>query len=440
MTSPVDIVDGLFSDIINGTRNIDDLDEDEVVELRSKLNPYGQAIKLESRDEKFYAYSLINLKEEYLKKFLMTALVGFLFRRADEYGVPDGDYVVNAEDLDEDEVKQAFIEDNIVKGKVVLRKEKKAGISGGEDFSQEESNYNRLKRMIIHQFLKEQFEFNPDKHVRSAYQRNKFDPERKKINPRKKHSKPYVKGSEMTKAEKNKVEYERIIDHIPSADLFHYFTYYIDANHDAVRIATRNLYNEKPDLDYTLIVYNGFDSMDDYNKFIHKHENEFTAQIRCSKQNQWTFQTSCIVNRERQQFYNTNTRILKDILDTVEDNQRLGKDMLQKRIKIRKDQNIEECGPDDEKFLKNYKKEQRNYHRKAGLKEPTERERQQRELEEKYMNKFDKPSKILEDSELDAIEVQTWCHDVKGKKMKPSSFFTKAEDVDENKTGIHLPK
>ncbi len=441
MTSPSELVDNLFADILSGTRSVQDLDEDEVTELRTKLNPYGQAIKLENNRGQYFAYSLINLKEEYMKKYITTAIIGFLFRRADEWGVPDGDYITRVEDLDEEEVTRSFIEENVVKGKVVLKKEKTAGVSGGEEFVTEESNQNRFRRMIIHQFLKEQFTFNPDKHVRSAYQRNKDDPERKKIDTKKKHTKPYRKGETVSKSARLEHEYGNMVDHIPSADLFHYLTYYMDSNHDAIRIATRNLYSEKPDLDYTAIIYDSFPTIDEYNKFVHKHESEVTAQVRCCVQNQWTFQTSCTINRERQQMYNRHNRILQDILDTVEANQRLGKDIMHQRIKRKKKQNVEECGPDDEKFLKQYKKEQRNHHKKAGLREQTERERQQRDLEEKYINKFDKPSPMLDDEEfMDAIEVQTWTHDTKNKTMRPESFFTKSENIDADKAAIHQAK
>ena len=392
-----DSVDQLFKQILNNERSIDDLDEEETIDLRKKINPYGQAIKLDGNTGKIYAYSLINLQEEYQKKFLMSSLIGFLFRRADEWGVPDGDYVTYGEELNEEEVMRDFIEENLVDGKVVLKKEKKPGVSGGEEYSNEETIANRFRRMIVHKFLKDLFEFNPDEHVRSAYQRNKNDPERQKVSDHKTHSKNYKKNVKESKVVKKEREYSRIVDHIPPAELFHKFTYYIDSNHDPIRIATRNLYGEKPDLEYTLIIYNNFDSMDQYQDFVHKHESEFTAEIRSCSQNNWTIQTSCAANRERLQYYNRNNRVLQEIFDMVEAGQKLGKDMLNKRIEKKKKQNIEECGPDDEKFIKNYRREQRKTHKKAGLNEVSDRERAQADLEKKYISRYDKPAPELDE-------------------------------------------
>ncbi len=441
MASPNDLVNEIYQSLIDGSRSVLDLSEEEIVGMRNRINPYGQSIDLSSGHSGVYAYSLTNLSEEYYKKYYTTGILGFLYRRVDEYGVPDGDYVTPSEDIDEEEATIAFIEENLVNGKIVLKKEKKAGVSGGEDYSPEETSINRFKRMIIYQFLKDTFEFNPDKHVRSAYQRNKDDAERKKIDINKRHLKKYKKGEQVSKSESKRREYNRMIDHVPPADMFHFLTYYMEANHDAIRIATKNLYNEKPDLDYVLKIYDHFPNMDEYNKFVHKHENEVTAQIRCCEQNKWVFQTSTIINRERQQYYNRHNRVLKDILESVEANQRLGRDIMHKRIKRKKDQNIEECGPDDEKFLKEYKKEQKKYHHKAGLREQSEVDRQRRDLEDKYMNKYDRPSKLLDDEEFkNAIQVQVWTHDTKNKTMKPDFFFTEAEDIEPEKTAISSVK
>lgn len=442
MATLYDEADTLLDQLVKGERNMDDLDEEEVLDMRKRLNPLGQAIKLDSDQGKNYAYSLINLREEYLKKFLMTSVIGYLYKSSDEWGVPDGDYVTPVDELDRDEVTREFITRNVLDGKVVLRREKLPGVSGGENATSEETPENRFRRIIIKDFLDNLFVFNPDKHVRSAYQRNKYDPERTKVKTKKdtkgkskKEKKLSKKGNEknMTEEDKNIMTYGRVTGKIPPADLFHNFKYYMDVNYDALRIATRDLYCEKPDLDYVMIIYQDFHNSSDYNEFVHKHEEDVTADIRNCLQNKWTFQASFSKNRDRQQFYNRNTRVLQEIMDNVESGQKLGKDLLQKRIRKKKKQNMEECGPDDEKFIKQYRKEQRAKHKKAGLKEVSEHERAQAELEEQYLNKYDRPS---EDLAKNAVEVQTWTHDTRKKKMQPGSFFTKAEDIEQDKTTI----
>ena len=424
-------VDELIKQLLSDERSVEDLGDEEVQEVRRRMNPLGRAIKLENPTNKFYAYSLINLHEEYLKKFLMTSLIGFLYRRGDEWGVPDGDYVMPIEEMDIQQIKKDYIAENVIDGKVVLRQERKVGVSGGEGFSQEETKYNKFKRAIIREFLDELFVYNPDLHVRSAYQSNKEDPERKVIGKSKSKKTPVPETSQpkLTKHQ----EYLRTTSHIPPADLFHLFNYYINSNVDALRIATRDLYCEKPDLDHLLIIYKDFDTMEQYNDFVHKHEDDVTADIRCATQNQWTFQAMFGRNVDRRQFYNKNTRILQEMLDHVEAGQKLGRDMMQKRIKRKKDQNIEECGPDDEKFLKDYKASMNSKMKKAGIRNiNSDKERAIVDLERKYYNKYDKPD---EDAE-DGIIVRTWTHDPKNKRMETSTFLTESESVDPHKTRL----
>ena len=110
MTNYISPVDRLIEDLTSGLRSVEDLDEDEVVEIRQALNPYGTAINLENNTGKYFAYSFINLREEYLKKFLMTSLIGYLFKRCDEWGVPDGDYVVPIEEFNREQITREFTE------------------------------------------------------------------------------------------------------------------------------------------------------------------------------------------------------------------------------------------------------------------------------------------------------------------------------------------
>jgi hypothetical protein len=425
MAAYISPVDRLIEDLKSGLRSIEDLDEDEVIEIRQALNPYGTAINLENNTGKYFAYSFINLREEYLKKFLMTSLIGYLFKRCDEWGVPDGDYVVPIEDFNQEQITREFIEENVVNGKVVLRQEAVAGVSGGENFSQEETAANRYRRMIISQFLNEMFTFNPDKHVRSAYKKNPEDKTRNKLKTKKKMGKYQKNPDDKVKSQLN--EYDRTISRIPPEDTFYMLKNYMDNNYDALRLATNDIYAEKPDLDSTLVIYNDFPNEDKAREFINRHQNDVIADIRVCLQNQWTFQAAFRQNMDKLICGNTQTQVLQEILDAAQQNQTFAKDFLNKRIHRKKEQNIKECGPDDEAFIRNYKKDQAKDNKKKGLKHISAKERAQYELEKKYYNKYDKPSDDVKD---EGIEVQTWTHDVKGRKMKPGHFVTKADQSD----------
>ena len=433
MSSGSDTVEDLLQKLVSGELSANDIQDSDVAELRNRLNPLGRAIKLEDPTEKLYAYSLINLAEEYQKKLLMTGMISFLFRMADEFGVPAGDYVTPVRELNREQIMKEFVANNVIDGKVVLAEEKKAGVSGGEGFSQEESVENKLRRIHVHDFLKTMFEFNPDIHVRSAYQRNRDDPERRKLSSRDRSAEvreaAKVAGTLDEPKTKALLEYLHATQHIPPADLFHRFKMYYDGNYDALRIATSDLYCEKPDLDYLLIIYNQFNDEAGYKKFVHDHEGDVTADVKCCVRNQWTFQANFQKNRDRQMFYNKNTRVLQEMLDATKANHELGSDMMKKRMKMAKAANVEECGTDDKAFLENYKAERAKQRKKDGLTEVTAREREKLALEEKYLNKFDLPSDKLKDNK-DGVEVQMWTHDTKTRRMVPDSFLTESKNVD----------
>ena len=50
MANTIDDVEGLLQQIISGERAVDDLDEEEVIQMRNRLNPYGQAVTLDNDD------------------------------------------------------------------------------------------------------------------------------------------------------------------------------------------------------------------------------------------------------------------------------------------------------------------------------------------------------------------------------------------------------
>ena len=64
---------------------LENLNEEQLLKLRKELNPYGKII---DGEKKYINISYSNLREEYIKKFMMTALIGFLNRMCDEWRVP----------------------------------------------------------------------------------------------------------------------------------------------------------------------------------------------------------------------------------------------------------------------------------------------------------------------------------------------------------------
>uniref|UniRef100_A0A6C0BD64 Uncharacterized protein n=1 Tax=viral metagenome TaxID=1070528 RepID=A0A6C0BD64_9ZZZZ len=432
--SPQDLID----QVITGNINLDELEPEEIIKMRQMLNPYAKGIKLDNPGEKYYAYSLINLREDYMESFLMTSLIGYLFKRNDEWGVPDGELVEPADDFDSDKITTDFINENLVRGKVVLKREDRDAVSGAAT-EIEESATNRFKRMVVREFLIDAFKYNPDRHVRSAYKRNKEDTERLKVNPNKKPP-PYVRDSTSdhdatrevppkTKPEERALqEYNRVVSKVPPVDLFYNFRNYKSHNYEALRIATRDLYCLKPEFDYTLIIYDQFDNSKDCTDFMRKHEKDMVVGMKSILRNSWTFQTDVMKNREAIK-YSGATSILQEMLDNAESSQKLAQDMLNKRRDIKKKKNREECGEDDD-IIKKYNKDKQRERKKAGIKEAkSDMERASRKIGEKFISRNDLPNPALDDDEnADVIEVPVWNNT--GKTLEPSSFYTKSETPD----------
>ena len=138
------------------------LSDDEVLELRKKLNPYGRTIE---GSDKILTFSYTDLQSEYLTKLITTTMIGFLNRMCDEWRVPSDvpvitvhDYLKNPSKLDEYE-------------KTLQKPELMADAIA-------ENKKNMIKRVAIKEFLEDMFQYNPDLHVRSAYKPNYKDPER----------------------------------------------------------------------------------------------------------------------------------------------------------------------------------------------------------------------------------------------------------------------
>ena len=62
----------------------------------------------------------------------------------------------------------------------------------------------------------------------------------------------------------------------------------------------------------------------------------------------WTVLADYKKNRENIDFYNRHTEVLKRIMDQHEQDKKLGKDLMNKRVKKAKSKNIEEMGKDAE--------------------------------------------------------------------------------------------
>ncbi len=389
-------------DMVKVDSGLSNLSDEEVTEWRKKLNPYGRTIEGSGA---FTCISITNLSEKYLEKFLMTSLIGFLYRRCDEYELSSGEPPCPMDDFDTFMLKYSEAVSAAKKAMVELaafnREHKSAELTIEEsavklDLTRAiERGTGFKRRLVVRQFLDGLFSFNPDKHVRSAYSDNPGDPERTQP--------ACVVRDDETEGPRNNTH---AASRIPPADTFHRWKYYTDSNFEEIRSAVNDIYSEKPDMEFAINPLKEFDTKEKADEFVRKHKNELTTEVMTLSNNKWNLCGSFKENRKRINFYNENTIILEEILKQIEKDEKLGAQLMKQRVAREKAKNVAEAGPDSEE-LKAYKKLQA--------------------YEETKEEKVEESFKISDDCPYNAVQVDVFDMRNGGADVKKSEFFVKAE-------------
>jgi len=132
----------------------------------------------------------------------------------------------------------------------------------------------------------------------------------------------------------------------PPVDVFHQFNRYLTNHYEQLRAVCSALYNEKPDMEYAIIYYNSFKTEDAAREHRVQHEAEFRTEVLTIENSGVTLVGPSKENRGRVDFYNKNTEVMKRMMEQMETDHKLGKDLMEKQVKKKKKQNIAESGPD----------------------------------------------------------------------------------------------
>lgn len=454
--SDVDDFDELLDLIKTDANLIDNLTEEQVSSLRKKLNPYGRTIQGQN---KLTCLSITNLGEKYMTKFLTTALIGFLYRRCDEWLLSPDEPPLHLDNYEEymakwEEQKKSADESNTwldEHGDEKAAQEKYKDDSEGYMGYMAQLRKHRdiveraigfRKRIIARQFLDDVMQYNPDKHVRSAYTSNPLDPERvkpaqikssdkteTKTDTKQKTKTKVIKGrngkimtikvkSKVSEEESKKRENSNFVKHIPPADMFHRFQYYLDSNYEEVRKATQDLYCEKPDLEFAINPYDQLDNEEQAKAFVQKHKKEVITDILTLTNGKWNLLGSFKKNRERVNFYNENTEVISQIFDQINQDKKLGAELMRKRVKREKKKNEEKFGADEPEMFTRYKKDTVARLEGMGAENIGKDDNKLTTTEIHTQH---------EDCPYDAVQVDVFDMRRGGQEVKKSEFFTQAE-------------
>ena len=549
-------ISSLLDDIRKNPDAVMNYTEDELKSLQNKIFEHGV---IKSPTESFAAISLINWRDSYLRKLHFTALVGYLFRLAKEFEYPEEkDNIANttATKFAEETVQQLwtsfeqFKAENNTSTPVENTTLKKQFMKECADKMVKASA--GFVKVEINEFLKRHFEYDPDRHVESAFKENLNDPERAGKFAAMKEKMTTIASDtavigEMEVKDKLKSTYQSIIstteqlrtivnvletykkseaakesaikelaisaallsntvkgfaatygkgekslvpdiqaaliltdahsasllasrdflgngdkpvevenfsvddlsgfiskkqialedeakdlyfldeellkevrgpyEWIPSTNVFYHLDRYLTNHYEQIREATRILYNEKADIEFQVQFYGAFDSVQAAQEFERKYESSLITSVFTIQNGGWTLLGPFKENRSRIDFYNKKTEIIKRMFEQAETDQALGKDLMQKRVKRAKKQNILDAGPDDPGLGKY--KAAINTIEALGAKEGLSREEKD-ELAKAYREK--EMSEVPED----AIQVDVFGPDADGN-FKKSHFYTQSE-------------
>jgi hypothetical protein len=424
------------------------LDQEKILEMRKRLNPYGRTI---AGAEKFINFSITQITHEYWKKFITTAMVGFLNRMCDEWKVPAGVPVVS--------VYEYLEKPNLLETPQLAFDKNNTKVINDYEFNRKWMD----KRVIVKEFLEEMFQFNPDEHVRSAYRPNYKDENRKPLDTmaarlavshvcrkdanfrnekmlhdsvqgvKTKKVKRIIKSRDgktrevirevpvdlppptpVAPTDPNHIETNNMKDPsvtstvtnmIPPHDIFGRFKMYHTENYEELREAVLALYCEKPEFELAINPYCVKDTKEDAELFKKQHADEVIAEVFTVETGKWNFFDSFKKQRESVNFYNKNTIILEEMVKQIERDERLGQDLMAKRVEKEKAKNIVEAGPDAENFKKWV--EENSELTKMGA---------------KYIGDM-----VDEDAPEDAIEVPVWKIAKGGLELTKDQFYSQAE-------------
>ena len=376
-------------------KDLAEIDPEQILEMRKKINPYGRTIEGANQ---YLNFSITNISLEYWKKFMTSAFVGYLNRMNDEWKVPEGVPVTPVYDYLDDPTK-------VDTPAAVLEKAYRPTIDAYE--------MNRewmKKRIIVKEFLEEMFQFNPEEHVRSAYRPNRADTDRKIIDtpagklaikhlketdanfrgseelhesvaaakgktpdtaaPKTKRIRKVVRGKDgkkkvvFTDVPITPVDATKKIDEtkadpnidgtmrmfLPPHDMFGRFKMYYQNNLESLRDFVNDAYCEKPQFELAINPYSVHNTAEEAETFKKKHRNEVTAEVFTAHTGKWCFFDSFKKQRENTNFYNDNTVVLEEILKQLESDERLGQDLMKKRVAKAKARNVVADGPDAASF------------------------------------------------------------------------------------------
>ena len=162
------------------------------------------------------------------------------------------------------------------------------------------------------------------------------------------------------------------IEVIPPQDTFHRFNYYMEVNYEELRSCVDAIYDVKSDMEDAIFIYSTIEGTDsaiekEQADYFIKNQDNFRSDVLPVEFGKWNLIGPFKKNRDRITFYNKNTEIIKRIMDRVESDKQIGKELMKQRVLKNKAENIRQAGPDPP-GLSQYRNENKEINALGGTK------------------------------------------------------------------------
>ena len=218
-----------------------------------------------------------------------------------------------------------------------------------------------------------------------------------------------------------------LADIIPPQDTFNRWDYYMEVYMEEIRKVVHCVYHEKPYYDLMFIIYDILEGDEkklekDKATFYTKYGQTVAGPVYGVEVGNWVIMSNFKENRKEVDMEGRHTEILKRILDRYEEDKKLGKDLMMKRVKKSKKKNIEEVGPDAE-IMKEYQAQLHDLSALGAEKGLSEEELRELENIKNNMVQVEEVADVPDD----AIQVNVFRHDTKTGKLSKNVIYTEAE-------------
>lgn len=217
-----------------------------------------------------------------------------------------------------------------------------------------------------------------------------------------------------------------LVDRMPPQDTFFRWDYYSEVNMEELRQEVARRYNDRPALDIAFIVHEILEGTDEEikggrNNFMNKYGEEVGMPVYEMNIGKWVILSHHKENRKEIDFLNRETEVLKRIFDRIEEDKKIGGDLMRRRTDATRKKNAKE-GP-EANIMREYRRDMQRI-AAAGSKRPlTENE----ELDMKNLQHAILQQQEVNDVPDDSIQVNVFTHNASTGQFEKSSFFTESE-------------